>query len=128
MGFVEKISDRTLLMPEAWTQWSLSVTNHVRVYGLIKGPNELALYLLIAFLISLYLLKFATKKQSYIIYAGLSVIGATFLLTYSRGAFLALGVFIIGYLLVYKSVQRIYTHYFNCSSIHFTVYRCQLCS
>ena len=104
-GFVEKISDKTLLMPEAWTQWSLSVTNHVRVYGLLKGPNELALYLIIAFLISLYLLKFLSKKQSFLIYSGLSIIGTTFLLTYSRGAFLALGVFIVGYLLVYRSIK-----------------------
>jgi len=106
-GFVEKISDKTVLMPEAWTHWTLSATNHVRVYGLLKGPNELALYLLISYLVSLYLLRNATKKGSYFIYGGLSIIGATFLLTYSRGAILALGVFVLAFLLVYRSLKGI---------------------
>lgn len=104
-GFIEKISDRTVLVPFEWTQWGLDSTNHVRVYGLLKGPNELALYLLITFLISLYLLRTATKQQAFVIYAGLSIIGATFLLTYSRGAFLAFGVFLVFYVLVYRSFK-----------------------
>ncbi|SFB25466.1 MULTISPECIES: O-antigen ligase [unclassified Bacillus (in: firmicutes)] len=105
-GYIEKISDKTFLMPEAWKNWTLSATNHIRVYGLLKGPNELSLYLAIAFLISLYLLVHYTGVKKWIVYSGLAVIGSTFLLTYSRGAFLALFVFIAVYMILFRSIKK----------------------
>ncbi|OAT81603.1 hypothetical protein A6P54_12575 [Bacillus sp. MKU004] len=105
-GIVEKISDKTLLMPEAWTNWSLSNTNHIRVYGLLKGPNEMALFLSIAFVLSLYLLYQYQGWKRVGIYSGLVLIGTTFLLTYSRGAILALIVFGIAYLIFFRSKKQ----------------------
>ncbi|MEI2329366.1 hypothetical protein V8V54_15710, partial [Priestia megaterium] len=106
-GIVEKISDKTLLMPEVWTQWSLSDTNAIRVYGLLKGPNELALYLIISFILSLYLLHQYVGFKKVMIYVGLSIIGTTFLLTYSRGAFLAVLVFLILYVICFRNIKRL---------------------
>lgn len=106
-GFVEKISDKTFLLPEAWINRTLSVTNHVRVYGLLKGPNELALYLLIAFILSLFLLNKFSGWKKWCIFAGLSIIGATFLLTYSRGAFLSIIMFIIVYVVVFRNIKKL---------------------
>jgi putative inorganic carbon (hco3(-)) transporter len=108
-GFVEKISDKTLLMPEEWKGWNLTsaATNHIRVYGLLKGPNELALYLLIAFLVSLYLLKKVNGIKRFGIYTGLSIIGATFLLTYSRGAILSLSIFIILHAVFFRAFKKL---------------------
>lgn len=105
-GMVEKISDKTLLMPEEWTNWWLSPTNHMRVYGLLKGPNELALYLSIAFIISLALLNIYKGKKRLCIYLGLSIIGATFLLTYSRGALICLFMFLLVYILINKKIHQ----------------------
>lgn len=101
-GIVEKISNKTMLMPQEWTQWWLSPTNRIRVYGLLKGPNELSLYLVVAFIVSLYFLKQVSGKMRYLIYAGLCLFGTTILLTYSRGTTLT----IIAFLLVYIVVTR----------------------
>ncbi|MDW0114036.1 O-antigen ligase family protein [Sporosarcina saromensis] len=104
-GFVEKISDKTMLMPTEWQNWTLSPTNHVRVYGLLKGPNEFGLYLIIAFFISLFLMKVVPKSKRWIIFAGSSIIAAAFLLTYSRGSLIALVIFALIYLVVYRSLN-----------------------
>jgi O-antigen ligase len=101
-GIVEKISNKTMLMPAEWQQWVLSPTNRIRVYGLLKGPNELSLYLVIAFIVSLYLLKQLSGKMRFLIYAGLCLFGTTILLTYSRGTILT----VIAFLLVYLVVTR----------------------
>jgi putative inorganic carbon (hco3(-)) transporter len=106
-GIVEKISDKTLLMPEAWTNWSLSNTNHIRVYGLLKGPNELALFMTIAFILSLYLLYQYKGWKKMIVFVGLCLVGTTFLLTYSRGAILALIVFGVIYLITFRPMKQL---------------------
>ncbi|WP_080843971.1 O-antigen ligase family protein [Cytobacillus gottheilii] len=105
-GFVEKISDKTLLMPEEWTNWWLSPTNHVRVYGLLKGPNELSLYLMIAIFISIYLISLVSVKNRKYIYIGISLIFTTILLTYSRGALLCAIGFGIIYLVLYRETLK----------------------
>jgi putative inorganic carbon (HCO3(-)) transporter len=102
-GIVEKITSKTMLMPQEWQEWALSPTNRVRVYGLIKGPNELSLYLLIAFIISLYLLKTIQGKMRYLIYTGLVLMGTTILLTYSRGTLLTLVAFLIVYIVINRT-------------------------
>ena len=98
---------KTVFMPEVWQQYSYSKTNFIRVYGLLKGPNELALFLMIAFICSLYLLTKVEGRKKVWVYIGLTIIGSTFLLTYSRGAFLALLVFIALYLLLFRNFKRI---------------------
>lgn len=107
-GLVEKISLRTLLLPEVWQNFQLTATNKIRVYGLIGGPNELGLYLFIAFMVSFYLLLKSSGKIRIAIYIGMTLIFTVFLLTYSRGAVLALICFLLVYLFVYKKV-----HYFK---------------
>ncbi|MDR6121582.1 putative inorganic carbon (HCO3(-)) transporter [Bacillus sp. SLBN-46] len=99
-GIVEKISNKTALMPQEWQEWWLSPTNRIRVYGLLKGPNELSLYLLIAFIISLYLLKQVRGKARSFLYVGMTLMGTTILLTYSRGTLLTLFAFLFIYVIV----------------------------
>jgi putative inorganic carbon (hco3(-)) transporter len=105
-GLIEKISVRTLLLPELWANMNLSPTNKTRVYGLISGPNELALYLLIAFFISFYLLANTKGKMRIFIYIGMTLMLSVFLLTYSRGAVLAIGAFLIVYLIVNRKIHH----------------------
>lgn len=101
-GLIEKISNRTLLLPEVWESMDLSLTNKIRIYGLIGGPNEMAIYMAIAFFISFYLLRNATGKLRAFVYTGMILILTVFILTYSRGAVLGIGAFIIAYLAIYK--------------------------
>ncbi|MCM3691763.1 O-antigen ligase family protein [Neobacillus niacini] len=105
-GLVEKISVRTLLLPELWANMNLSPTNKVRIYGLISGPNELALYLLIAFLVSFYLLAITKGKPKIFIYIGMTLMLSVFLLTYSRGAVLAVAAFLIAYIIVNRKIHH----------------------
>lgn len=104
-GIIEKVTNKTVLMPEEWKNWTLSWTNYVRVYGLIKGPNELSLYLLIAFLVGLWLLKNYAGKMRVVIYINLILITTTFLLTYSRGTALVLLAFALVYFIVERSLK-----------------------
>lgn len=106
-GIIEKITDKTQLMPIEWRARSLSPTNHMRVYGLLNGPNELSLFLVIAFFISLSLLAVIGRKYKVYIYVGLVLIGTTFLLTYSRGTVLCLGVFAVAYLIFYRNIRKV---------------------
>jgi putative inorganic carbon (hco3(-)) transporter len=105
-GLVEKISVRTLLLPELWANMNLSPTNKTRIYGLISGPNELALYLLIAFFISFYLLAITKGKPKIFIYIGMTLMLSVFLLTYSRGAVLAIAAFLVAYLIVNRKIHH----------------------
>lgn len=105
-GLVEKLSVRTLLLPELWANMNLSPTNRIRVYGLISGPNELALFLLISFLLGFYLLARSDGKTKTFLTIGMTLIFSVFLLTYSRGAVLVLGAFFIVYLLVYRRIHH----------------------
>jgi putative inorganic carbon (hco3(-)) transporter len=99
-GIIEKISNKTMLMPQEWQEWVLSPTNRIRVYGLLKGPNELSLYLVIAFIVTLLLLKQIHGKAKYFVYIGLTLMVTTIMLTYSRGTLLTLIVFLFLYILV----------------------------
>jgi hypothetical protein len=105
-GLVEKLSVRTLLLPDVWKNLDLSPTNKIRVYGLIGGPNELGLYLIIAFIISFYLLIKARGKLKIPIYIGMSLILCVFLLTYSRGSIIAVVSFLIIYVLINKKLYH----------------------
>ncbi|PAQ13814.1 hypothetical protein CD798_13380 [Bacillaceae bacterium SAOS 7] len=101
-GLVEKMSGRTLLMPETWVNTVLSPTNRTRIYGLINNPNRLAVYLSFAIMAVLYLYGRVSKGKK-ISLAVLSVFFAgTALLTYSRGTAIA---FFIG-LVIYWLLTR----------------------
>jgi len=63
-GIVEKVSLRTLLMPETWVERYISPTNRQRIYGLINNPNVLAVYLTLAFICTLYLSTLVSKERS----------------------------------------------------------------
>ena len=102
-GLIEKLSNRTWLLPEVWREMELAPTNAVRIYGLIGGPNELGIYLVIAFIVSLLLLRYAKGKRTYLLYSCLVLIQTTFWLTYSRGVILTLIVFIPLLFLYYRS-------------------------
>jgi O-antigen ligase len=97
-GIVEFISLRTVLVPEAWSNWNLSSVNEMRVYGLTANPNVLGTYLLVCFFLSLYLMKIYKKNYILLIICTGLLLG-TLLLTYSRGSILAFGFAFIVYLL-----------------------------
>ncbi|ETI69671.1 O-antigen ligase family protein [Neobacillus vireti] len=104
-GFVEKISLRTLFLPGSWQEMVLSYTNKQRIYGLMGGPNEFGMLLLIAFFIGFYLLNTHKGKGKVLIFTSLILIATAFLLTYSRGALLAVIVFLPVYMVVSKRIK-----------------------
>ncbi|MDF0726048.1 O-antigen ligase family protein [Cytobacillus sp. S13-E01] len=101
-GLVEKLSIRTLLMPEKWVLRSLSHNNRVRIYGLIDNPNVLAVYLSLAFICTIYLKNFVKGKMNWLLNTGLVLMLGVITLTYSRGTWIA---FVIG-LIVYIMMTR----------------------
>ncbi|OCA88949.1 O-antigen ligase family protein [Pseudobacillus wudalianchiensis] len=88
-GLVEKISLRTLLMPEAWVNRSLSPNNKVRIYGLINNPNILAVYLSFSLIFLVYLYNKVAKGKKVLLVILSILYAGTWLLTYSRGTWLA---------------------------------------
>lgn len=94
-GIIEKISARTFLVPEAWTDWNLSMINASRVYGTLANPNVLAMYLLTVFFLSFLPIMLETKFKKVLPLFQIIIFG-TALLTVSRGSFLA---FSFGFLL-----------------------------
>ncbi|MCH1625114.1 O-antigen ligase family protein [Ferdinandcohnia quinoae] len=109
-GIVEKLSIRTVLMPEKWVQRSLSHNNRVRIYGLIDNPNVLAVYLTIAFVCTLYLKQFIVGKMNWLINIGLVLMFGVITLTYSRGTWIGFAVGLVVYILLtrnWKNLKRI---------------------
>ncbi|MDC3416695.1 O-antigen ligase family protein [Aquibacillus salsiterrae] len=84
-GFVEKLSQRNWLLPDAWVDMFVSQANADRIYGLIGNPNSMGLYMIIAIMVTFMLLRTTNDKRWYI---ALSLFVGTMLLTYSRGTFL----------------------------------------
>lgn len=89
-GLVEKLSLRQWLLPETWSNMPLSETNIIRIYGLTGNPNSLALYLGISIVIAFYLLQYVTGRSKVFVYSSLILFSGVFLLTYSRGTWLAI--------------------------------------
>ncbi|WP_338470682.1 O-antigen ligase family protein [Niallia sp. XMNu-256] len=100
-GIVEKVSLRTLLIPETWSSMQLPETNRIRIYGLIGNPNVFATYLAIAFICSIYLKKVYTNYRLLLTIFSFLIFGV-FLLTYSRGTFIAMIVGFIVYIALSK--------------------------
>ncbi|MEI5907586.1 O-antigen ligase family protein [Bacillus spongiae] len=87
-GLIEKISHRTILLPEAWINWELSSVNIMRIYGLTGNPNVLGTFLLIVFFITLFAMN-VYKKYTFVLLCLAGLLLGTTLLTYSRGSILA---------------------------------------
>ncbi|WP_162297889.1 O-antigen ligase family protein [Halalkalibacillus sediminis] len=102
-GIIEKTFHRTMLVPNAWTNWKLSDVNTDRVYGMVGNPNVLAMYLLFIFFLTFAFEHYATKPNKVLLYISRTVILGTALLTYSRGAFLAYLLGLIVYIIVSKN-------------------------
>jgi putative inorganic carbon (HCO3(-)) transporter len=96
-GIVEKVSLRTMLMPQAWVERYISPTNRMRIYGLINNPNVLAVYLTIAFICTLYLSTHVTKRMKWFLLICSVVIMGVWSLTYSRGTAIGLAIGLITY-------------------------------
>ncbi|WP_046174509.1 O-antigen ligase family protein [Domibacillus indicus] len=92
-GFVEKLSARTLMMPEAWVNRSLSPNNRVRIYGWINNPNVFAVYLTIAFICILYLRSLVTARWlKIVLFISAVLMMGIWFLTYSRGTWIGFAV------------------------------------
>lgn len=100
-GIIERISSRTLLMPELWMQKVLSTTNAVRIYGLVNNPNTLALIMFFAICAAFYL-QWLYKGEKYRVILWISQIAFTgmLVLTLSRGTWIVAVVFLIVFMLL----------------------------
>lgn len=106
-GLVEKLSLRTLLMPEKWVARSLSYNNRVRIYGLIDNPNVLAVYLSIAFMLGVYLKQLVNNGRTRLfINIGLVLMLGVITLTYSRGTYIGFVIAFVVYILLTKEWKR----------------------
>jgi putative inorganic carbon (hco3(-)) transporter len=105
-GLVEKMSLRTLLMPEKWVLRQLSPNNRTRIYSLINNPNVLSVYLSIAFMLTLYLKTFVQGKTKWLINIGMLLMLGVITLTYSRGTWIGFVVALIVYFIFSKDWRR----------------------
>lgn len=101
-GIIEKLSLRQFLLPEAWSQKTLSATNIVRIYGMTGNPNSLAIFIGFAIVCVLYLLFEVKSTQRKLLHIALVLFSGILLLTYSRGTWIA---FIVG-LIIYLLLSR----------------------
>lgn len=99
-GIVEKLSLRQFLLPEAWSQKTLSATNIVRIYGMTGNPNSLAIFLGFAIVCTLYLLYEVKIAQRKLLYSTLVLFSGILLLTYSRGTWIALMVGLVIFIIL----------------------------
>ncbi|MGG4013024.1 O-antigen ligase family protein [Bacillus smithii] len=106
-GIVEKVSLRTLLMPETWVERYISPTNQQRIYGLINNPNVLAVYLTLAFICTLYLSTLVSKRTKLFLLIGSVVMMGVWILTYSRGTAIGLAVGLITYLALSRNWKTV---------------------
>ncbi|WP_186667809.1 O-antigen ligase [Sporosarcina sp. BP05] len=100
-GLVEKLSMRSALMPENWINRQLSPNNSSRIYGLINNPNVLAVHLTIAGILSYYLKALLPKNyMQWLINIVLVLLAGTWILTYSRGTWIAVAIGLAVYFLL----------------------------
>ena len=100
-GFVEKLSQRQWLLPQAWAELFISPTNAERIYGLIGNPNSLGLFMFVSIVASFILLRTTHQKRWYI---PLILSVGTLLLTLSRGTWI--GIFIAGLVFLIISKKK----------------------
>lgn len=89
-GLVEKLSMRSAWMPEMWINRSLSSNNSTRIYGLINNPNVLAVFLTISAILTVYLKMLLPKtKVQWLLNIALVLMSGVWILTFSRGTWIA---------------------------------------
>ncbi|WP_075617258.1 O-antigen ligase family protein [Paenisporosarcina indica] len=99
-GLVEKLSMRSAWMPEFWINRSLSPNNKVRIYGLINNPNVLAVFLTISAILTVYLKMLLPKnKVQWLLNISLVLMSGVWILTYSRGTWIAFAIGLAIYVL-----------------------------
>jgi putative inorganic carbon (hco3(-)) transporter len=99
-GIIEKLSLRQFLLPEAWSQKTLSATNIVRIYGMTGNPNSLAILIGFAIVCVLYLIYEVKVAQRKLLNSLLVLFSGILLLTYSRGTWIALVVGLVIFLVL----------------------------
>jgi putative inorganic carbon (hco3(-)) transporter len=103
-GIIEKMSLRTLLMPESWVNLKLMPTNRFRVYGMIGNPNALGMFSGIAIFAGLLFRNVVKNSISKWALNGFIVVAVGLLtLTYSRGSILGIAFGFIAYLLITRN-------------------------
>lgn len=100
-GLVEKISGRSALMPMNWINRQLSKNNASRIYGLVNNPNVLAVYLTMSGIFIYYFKTLLKKtKWQWVLSLFLVILAGTWILTYSRGTWIAFAIGIAVYFLL----------------------------
>jgi putative inorganic carbon (hco3(-)) transporter len=103
-GLVEKLSMRSALMPENWINRQLSPNNSSRIYGLMNNPNVLAVHLTIAGILTYYLKTLLSKNyMQWLINIMLVLLAGTWILTYSRGTWIAVAIGLVVYFLLTRN-------------------------
>jgi O-antigen ligase len=99
-AIIEKLSLRTMFMPDHWVYRQLSTNNFQRVYGLLNNPNILALYLSFVFMLTMYGYKsLVSRVAKVLVWIGLTLMMGVWILTLSRGAWIALLIASVVYVL-----------------------------
>ena len=100
-GLIEKISSRSLLMPELWMEKVLSNTNAVRIYGLVNNPNTLALIMFFAICAAFYLQwLYQGEKHRIVLWISQIAFTGMLILTLSRGTWIVAIVFLVIFVLL----------------------------
>lgn len=103
-GFIEKLSQRQWLIPQAWMEQFISSANFERIYGLLGNPNSMGLFMLVTIVASFVLLRQTGKNRWYI---PLVLAIGTLLLTYSRGSWLGIIIAGVVYLILVRNTRLI---------------------
>ncbi len=125
-GIVEKISDRSMLMPQFWVDRMLSPNNRSRIYGLINNPNMLAVFLSISFMLTLYLKRLVVRASTKgILNVGMILMLGITILTYSRGTWIGLIIAFIVYMILTRNwkvlVQTVILGVFATAIVYYPV-------
>ncbi len=108
-GLVEKLSMRSAWMPERWINRQLSPNNASRIYGLLNNPNVLAVYLSFAGMAGYVLREYFAKQRmwKYTLSIFLIALSGVWILTFSRGTWIAYVVGIVTYFLITRRFKFI---------------------
>ena len=103
-GLFERISSRSLLMPELWMQKVLSTTNAVRVYGLVNNPNTLALIMFFS-ICAVFFLQWLYKGEQHRTVLWILQVAFTgmLILTLSRGTWIVAIVSVVIFVLLSRN-------------------------
>lgn len=116
LAIIEKIANKTILFPSAWSNSIFYADNFLRAYGMFNNPNTFGAYLLFSIIIMVYLEKFMNIKGNRVFYV-FSIVGI--ILTASRSSMISLGAFIIASIFLFNTSEMLKKFAFNvaCSII-----------